>query len=297
MNRFRHLSVARDDRDVVTAALDVAGRSVNVLDGSVIDELSQVVAEIAGDASVRMFVLRSGKEKGFAAGADLAQVRALATGEEVARFLEQGRGLGVLLESLTVPTLAVLHGACLGGGLELAMYCRLRVARDDSSTRLGLPETQLGLIPGWGGTWLLPRLVGPRRGLQMILNATTVDAREAERIGLVQCLAPAGRIEDVVEQLVGDGIAGADLPAASSRSLTGLQRLAFRWRATREIRLLGRSEQDNPAIPAGMRAVRAGALNGREAGLQTERDEFCRVLFDPRSRALLERFFEKRKNE
>jgi 3-hydroxyacyl-CoA dehydrogenase/enoyl-CoA hydratase/3-hydroxybutyryl-CoA epimerase len=291
MTAFRHLRVDRDNRGVVTVVLDVAGRSVNVLDGAVVGELSQVVADVADDASVRTFVLRSGKEKGFAAGADLAQVRALATPDEAMRFMEQGRRLGARLEALTIPTLAVLHGACLGGGLELAMYCRFRVVRDDSSTQLGLPETKLGLIPGWGGTWQLPRLVGPRRGLQMILNGTAVNATEAERSGLVQALASPERFEDTIE-LIGEGIAAASLPPA----VTGMQRLIFRWNAAATMHRRRHEARDNPAIPAALTAVRTGILYGREAGLQVERDEFCRILFDARSRALLDQFFTARKH-
>jgi enoyl-CoA hydratase/carnithine racemase len=177
------------------------------------------------------------------------------------------------------------------------MYCRLRVGRDDPSTRLGLPETKLGLIPGWGGTWLLPRLVGPRRGLRMILHATAVPAREAERIGLVQFLAPPERFDDVVGQLLEDGDTGAERLTSNQPAVTTLQRLAFRLQVAREVRTSRRAGRDNPAILAAVRAVSAGVLGGQETGLQFERDEFCRILFDPRSRALLEQFFSKRKNE
>lgn len=295
MNGFRHVRVSRDDRGVMTAALDVAGRSVNAFDTSVVDELSHVVDDVAADAAARMLILRSTKEKGFAAGADLAQVRALATSEEATQFMEQGRRLGAQLESLTIPTIAVLHGACLGGGLELALFCRLRIARDDQSTKLGLPETKLGLIPGWGGTWLLPHLVGPVRGLRMILDAQSIDAQQAARIGLVQYIAPPEEFDAMVQRVITERIAAGEPRPAHQTSATFLQRLAVRWHAAREQRRR-QSDGANPAIGAALRAVRAGVLYGRDAGLQAERDEFCRILFDPRSRVLLEQFFEQRRH-
>jgi enoyl-CoA hydratase/carnithine racemase len=296
MYDYCHLHVVRNEWGVVTVSLDVAGRSVNVLDGSVVGELSQIVHEVANDASVRMLVLRSAKEKGFAAGADLAEVQALATPDEAVRFMEQGRRLGMQLESLNIPTVALIHGACLGGGLELTMYCRLRIARDDARTSLGLPETKLGLIPGWGGTWLLPRLVGPRRGLPMILAAESVGARESARIGLVHHAVAPDRFEETVDRLIEGWRAGTGFPRPAPTRATIRQRLTARWQNRIEQRRYRRGAQDNPAILAARRAVLAGILHGRDAGLEVEQHEFCRILFDPRSRALLERFFEHRKH-
>ena len=95
---------------------------------------------------------------------------------------------------LPCPTVAVIHGPCLGGGLEFALACRHRIARDDAQTKLGLPEVQLGLIPGWGGTQRLPRLVGLRQALRMILEGATLSAKKAAAAGLVDLAAPPERV-------------------------------------------------------------------------------------------------------
>src|SRR5205085_10295752 len=109
---------------------------------------------------------------------------------------------------LPMLTVAVIHGSCLGGGLELALACGFRVARDDGATRLGLPETQLGVIPGWGGTQRLPRLVGLEAALRMILEGQRLPAARALTLGLVDMMAPPEQFEQAVEAFLTDRLAG-----------------------------------------------------------------------------------------
>ena len=130
-------------------------------------------------------VILSGKPDGFVAGADIEELQALKEPGQVIALLQRGHALMKRLSGLPFPTVAAVHGACLGGGLELALACRFRVATEHPKTKLGVPEVQLGLIPGLGGTQRLPRLIGVPAALDLILTGRQVDARKAKRLGLV----------------------------------------------------------------------------------------------------------------
>ena len=288
MDELQHLHFARDDRGVVTVTLDSPGRSVNVISRAMLADLSRVVDAVARDSSVRMLVLRSDKPKGFAAGADLQEVRALADRSAAEGFLNAGRSLGARLRALSIPTLALLQGTCVGGGLELAMYCRCRFAVDAPDTQLGLPETKLGLIPGWGGTQLLPEWIGPSRAAGMIVASELVSAREAARLGLVQFVWPPSKFDGRVARFLE---LAALPPGKRSGRLGFVSRMRWNWSVGRLRRESQDAAADNPSLYAAVDCIDAGVRRGWDAGLQAERDQFLRILFDPRSRQLLERFF------
>ena len=130
-------------------------------------------------------MILSGKPDGFVAGADIEELQTLQEPGQVIEMLQRGHALMNRLAELPFPTVAAIHGACLGGGLELALACRFRIATEHPKTKLGLPEVQLGLIPGLGGTQRLPRLIGVPAALDLILTGRQVDARKAKRLGLV----------------------------------------------------------------------------------------------------------------
>lgn len=170
------------DGPVATITID-REKALNALDAQTLDELEQVVAEVASNAAVRGALLVGGGEKAFVAGADLkqlAEVRRKGQGADLAR-----RGQAVLraIETCPKPVIACVNGFALGGGLELALACHFRYAT--KGARLGLPEVGLGLIPGYGGTQRLPRLVGRGPGTELVLTGEPIDAAEALRIGLV----------------------------------------------------------------------------------------------------------------
>src|SRR5207248_6781424 len=131
-----------------------------------------------------------------------------------------GQQLFDRVERLPFPTVAVIHGMCLGGGLEFALACRQRVARDDAQTKLGFPEVQLGLIPGWGGTQRLPKLVGLRLALRMILEGATLSAKKAVAAGLVDLAQAPEQFEAEVNRFIDDRLAGRSV-RRSSRGLLG----------------------------------------------------------------------------
>src|SRR5512134_2691051 len=150
---------------IAVLTLDLPGEKVNKLTTPVMDELNSLLERLAAERDIKALVIRSGKEGNFIAGADIAEIRDItdpAIGRELSR---KGQGVFLKLEKLPFPTVAAIHGACLGGGLELALACDHRVITNDPRTVLGQPEVRIGIIPGFGGTQRLPRLVGIVNGL------------------------------------------------------------------------------------------------------------------------------------
>ena len=158
-----------DADGIAWLSCDVPGSSANVLSATVLEALDAQLDDLE-QRRPRGLVIRSGKAGGFIAGADVREFTRLATHAEALQVIRRGQAVFDRLAALPFPTLALIHGYCLGGGLELALACRYRVARDDTGTRLGLPEVRLGIHPGFGGTVRLPALVGSLPALDLMLT-------------------------------------------------------------------------------------------------------------------------------
>jgi enoyl-CoA hydratase/carnithine racemase len=185
---------------VWTLWFDRPDSSHNLLDPCTLDELEARLIDVDGDSVVRCVVIRSAKPAGFCAGADLKTILACDSAADVEEFLV--RGLAVLdhLSRLKVPTVAVVHGVCLGGGLELALACRRRVAlASQAPLQLGCPEVQYGLIPGWGAITKLPRVIGPEDGLGLLISGRSIGYLQARSLGLVDRLAADGDSREAIE--------------------------------------------------------------------------------------------------
>jgi len=169
---------------------DAPGSSVNVLDSATMQELDRTLDELAS-RSFRALVILSGKEKNFIAGADIDEIRRITEPGEAREKSRRGQQIFQKIADLPYPTLAAIHGTCVGGGLELALSCDFRIARDDASTKIGLPEVNLGILPAWGGCQRLPRLIGIERALDMILAGKLLDAAQAYRRGVVDRVVSA----------------------------------------------------------------------------------------------------------
>jgi len=293
MKPYKNFCLCIDARGVATITLDVPGRPLNVLDKSVMAELDHILRELENTPSLAGVVFQSGKESGFLAGADVNAIAGIESATEAMRVIETGQSLFQRIEWLAVPTLAVIHGPCLGGGLELALACDYRVTRNNSSTKLGLPEIKLGLIPGWGGTQRLPRLVGVRQALSMILTGKHVTASQAKRMQLVDLAIEPEHWESDLAGFIDDVLSGKRTPVSHQRT----------WKRTLEDSGIGRrlilhmaanslvSKQENyPALGSALRAIRSAFHKGPE-GFATERNEFIELLATPTCRHLLDLFF------
>jgi enoyl-CoA hydratase len=193
---FRNLLVTSRDR----IALVTINRpdKLNALNAATKTELFELFGKIKNDATVDVVILTGAGEKSFVAGTDIGELTALdaTSGKE---FSEQGQKLLDLIENLGKPVIAAVNGYALGGGCELALACHLRIASENA--KFGQPEVNLGIIPGYGGTQRLARLIGKGRAMEMILTGNQIDASEAFRVGLVNKLVPQGELLSTAENV------------------------------------------------------------------------------------------------
>ena len=210
-------SLQIDEHGIAWVIFDDPLRKVNVLDQSVMESLSDLLeqlARFAGAGLARAVIFISGKEDGFIAGADVDAILEIASAQDGERASRLGQAIFFELENLPLPSVAAIHGICLGGGTELALSCRYRVASDSPKTRIGLPEVQLGILPAWGGTTRLPRLIGLQSSLDLLLTGNPVSASSAQRIGLVSEVLPAKLFREKVRDFA---LRAVDLPRGASR--------------------------------------------------------------------------------
>lgn len=189
---------------VAHLVLDDTEEKLNTLGAAMIAEIKARIAALKNDAQVKAVVIRSGKASGFLAGANLVELQALSASKDAAmdgvRAAEAGQSLMNAIEDLGKPVVAAIHGPALGGGCELALACSARVAAAEGA-RIGLPEVQLGILPGFGGTWRLPRLLSFSVAVPAILSSTNFDGKRALKIGLVDDVAPLEQLPSVAEAL------------------------------------------------------------------------------------------------
>jgi 3-hydroxyacyl-CoA dehydrogenase / enoyl-CoA hydratase / 3-hydroxybutyryl-CoA epimerase len=187
---MRHWILTREADGLADLVFDKAGTTTNTLSSEVFAELNQVLDELDCEPPQGL-IIESGKRNGFIAGADVDEFGTVKTEADAIALVKRGWDTFERLAAVTYPTLALIRGFCLGGGLELALACRYRVVVDEPSTRLGLPEVMLGIVPGWGGMKRLPRLAGAPAALDMMLSGRTIDARRAKQLGVAdECVPP-----------------------------------------------------------------------------------------------------------
>ncbi|MET0332230.1 MAG: 3-hydroxyacyl-CoA dehydrogenase NAD-binding domain-containing protein [Dyella sp.] len=199
--RFNHWKTSIDDSGVVTLSLDRAQSSVNAISREVLDELGQIVERMAIGKPAGLIV-HSAKRSGFAVGADIKEFVDYARRGDVQDNIENGQRIFEALARLPFPTVAAIHGACMGGGTELALACRQRIAVDEDTTKIALPEVMLGIHPGWGGTARLPRLIGATEALPLMLTGKSLSARRARSLGVVDRLVHADALLAEAHQML-----------------------------------------------------------------------------------------------
>ncbi|MGO4551950.1 3-hydroxyacyl-CoA dehydrogenase NAD-binding domain-containing protein [Lysobacter sp. 2RAF19] len=202
--RFSHWRAESAADGIVVLSFDRAGESVNTLAQDVLLELDAILERLALDPP-KGLVLRSAKVAGFIAGADIREFAAFDAKGTVGDALRRGQQVFQRLAELRCPTVAAIHGHCMGGGTELALACRYRVASNDASTRMGLPEVKLGIYPGWGGSVRLPRLVGAPAAFDMMLTGRALSAKQAKAIGLVDKVVEPAMLTDAAIELARKG--------------------------------------------------------------------------------------------
>ncbi len=293
--RTHALTTAIED-GVAVVTLDLPGESINKFSRAVRNEFAAILSQLESDASVRAMVIISGKPEIFVAGADIHEFVAARTADAAARLSRDGQKLLDRVAAWKKPIVAAIHGTCLGGGLELILACHYRVASDHPKTVLGAPEVQLGLLPGAGGCNRLPRAVGLRAALEMILTGKSIRATKAFKTGLVEELVPPAILRDVA---VAAAKRLAEHPVRRRRGPRGVVAWLMDRSAPGQALVLKRARAMTlkqtgghyPAPLAALDTIRFSLANGMEQGLEYEAEQFGRMAVTDVSRRLVEIFF------
>ncbi len=273
MSSFTY-EVNKDGVAIVT--FDLPHEKVNKLTVAVMNEMDRLLDEFAGKKEIKALVFRSGKEGNFIVGADIAEIRNVTEDTTGETFARRGQAVFAKFEALPFPTVAAIHGPCMGGGLELALACDYRIVSNDQKTALALPEVKLGIIPGFGGTQRLPRLVGLTNALDMILSGKSVYAKKAKRIGLSDEVTYKEILTDRAVVMAENAIGKPRLKGIRSKQplvLTlGLNNPLTRLLMYRvaEKNVLKETHGNYPAPLAALDSVRYGLAHSREEGYAHE---------------------------
>ena len=284
--------------DVAVLTLDLPGEPVNTLSPAVGAEFAAELERLGKDDAVKAIVFASGKQD-FLVGADVKWLGSLHTAADGERASREGQQGFDRLASFHKPVVAAIHGACLGGGLEWAMACQGRVASDAPRTQLGLPEVQLGLLPGAGGTQRLPRLIGVQAALDLILTGKAVRAAKARKLGLVDEVVPPAILVDVAVERARALASGAGRPRPRRSPRETVTRAALEGNplgrrllfSEARKQLLKKSGGHYPAPERALDVVREGLERGLEAGQRAEARAFGELLTTEVSARLRELFF------
>lgn len=287
-----------DDDGLAWLVLDRPDSRVNLLTAGLMQRLDDALGEVeeaAATGRIKALILRSAKPGNFIAGADIEQIREIRDPVEGGTKAAQGQRIFLRLERLPVPTVAAIRGACLGGGAEMVLACRYRVAADTPETRIGLPEVRLGIIPGFGGTVRLPRLVGLRSAVELIVTGRAVSARSAERMGLVDERVPAAGFEARVRRFAWERIGAGRASRRRRRSLperlldeTAPGRRLVLWQARR--RVLAETRGHYPAPLAALDTIRDTMALPLEQALEREAEALGRLIATDVSKNLIHVF-------
>lgn len=306
-------TVELDEHGIATATLDDADEPFNTVSSKLTADMETILGHCERSSDIRGLVFASGKPKSFIVGANIKELDGITAARQGAELSRRSQDLFARVAGLTKafgkPVVAAIDGPALGGGLELALACSHRIASDRSHTKLALPEVQLGLIPGAGGTQRLPRLIGVANALDMILTGKNVRPSKAARLGLVDEVVPAAILIDRARALA---LAAADGKESEKRGwarvaeiaqgLTDteyLQQLALEengvglkvlFRKARE-KLIAKTRGNYPAPEAALDVIRIGATEGESAGYAAESERFGELLMSSESKALISIFF------
>ncbi|MRJ41075.1 MULTISPECIES: fatty acid oxidation complex subunit alpha FadJ [Idiomarina] len=282
----------RDDH-VAVIHIDVPGESMNTLKASFADEVAHVLNQLEQHQDLRGVVLISDKPGSFVAGADISMIDACTNAADAESLARQGQAMFDRIEQLAVPVVAAIDGACLGGGLELALACHYRIATDNNRTVIGLPEVQLGLLPGSGGTQRLPRLIGIQKALPLILAGKQLRAKQARKLGIVDDVVPASILLDAaVEKAL------ASKAKVRKVKLKGVSKVLegtsfgrnFMFKKARE-QAQAKAKGNYPALDKIIDTLACGASKGFQAGLAYEAKQFGELAMTPESKELRQIFF------
>ena len=282
----RNVRLTIRDDGICVLTFDRPGSSANIFDARTLIELDEELAFIERQTQLKGVILTSAKKSIFVAGLDLSTLTDGATPDEVRAIIERGQSVMNHLASLNIPTVAAIHGAALGGGCEVCLACDYRLASPDRATKIGLPETNIGLLPGWGGSTRLPRLIGLPKALGIILAGKTLAAKQALKLGLVDEIAPA---ESLIAAATRKLRAGKPLRPAHWFVNNALVAALIAPRARRQV--LRKTRGHYPAVLKALEVVTRGITKPVATSLLLERDGILELSQTSACQNLIRIFF------
>lgn len=278
------------DDDIGIITIDVVDEKVNTLKAEFAQQINKILQHAQQHPKLKGLVLVSGKRDSFIAGADINMIARCQQASEAEALAKKGQAVMAHIAGLKVPVVAAIHGACLGGGLELALACDSRICSLDEKTQLGLPEVQLGLLPGSGGTQRLPRLIGVPKALDMMLTGRSIRAKQALRLGLVDDAVPYAILLQTALERVRRGRVGNRELSFQARLMQGPVGKALLFYLVRK-QTRAKSKGHYPATEKIIDVVQTGVNEGSSAGYQAEMRAFGELVMTPQSVALRGLFF------
>ncbi len=276
---------------------DAPNTKANTLGTPILLRLADILAEVEEDKSLGALVLVSKKPSIFIAGADIAEIKTLTSGGDPVEFLNKIHHIFNFLEALPIPSIAAIHGACMGGGTELSLSCDYRMASDAPETKIALPEVNLGIIPGWGGTQRMPRLIGLEKGLDLVLSGRAVDGKAAKRLGLVDKVAP----KEVLEE---KAIAWANELAKTRAKRKSMHQKDFKEKVLETVpggkwlvfdlakkKLMEKTKGHYPAPLAALEVIKQTYGGSLEKGLRAEAEAFGELVKGPVAQNLIHVYY------
>ncbi|HDM8208274.1 TPA: fatty acid oxidation complex subunit alpha FadJ [Vibrio campbellii] len=292
MSEQKAFSLKIDEQNIAWLAIDVPNEKMNTLQAAFADEMKEIFAQLKDTSGVKGMIIHSLKPDNFVAGADVRMLEACTTASEAEALAKQGQDLFQQLSDLPYPVVAAIHGPCLGGGLELALACDYRVCTDSDKTRLGLPEVQLGLLPGSGGTQRLPRLIGLLPSLDLILTGKQLRAKKAKKLGVVDACVPETVLLDVAKMHVEKGKKKGKQKQSTKEKLMSGSGLGRKFVFEQAAKKTNEKTRGNyPATVAILEVIQHGLEKGFAQGQELEAKRFGELVMSSESKALRSIFF------
>ncbi|WP_238928507.1 fatty acid oxidation complex subunit alpha FadJ [Vibrio sp. S17_S38] len=280
-----------DSDNLAWLAIDVPNEKMNTLQAEFSDQMKTIFDQLDSKKSeVKGLIVHSLKPDNFIAGADVRMLEACQSSLEAEQLATQGQQMFSRLSALPFTVVAAIHGPCLGGGLELALGCDYRVCSDDGATKLGLPEVQLGLLPGSGGTQRLPRLIGLLNSLDLILTGKLLRAKKAVKLGLADVCVPKSILLEAAKDYIAKPKRKVKIDIKEKLiANTKMGRKVIFEQAAKKTKQKTRGNY--PATKAILKVIEYGLENGIEKGFAKEAHEFGQLVMTPESQALRSIFF------
>lgn len=289
--KTQHIQLTIND-NIATLCFDMYNEKANKLSHDVLKELQYHIEELKKNLSIKVLLFTSAKENIFIAGADIHEIKSMTDEDEIYNRLTWVHTLFNDIEQLPYPTVAVINGACMGGGLELALCCDYRIATNKNKTKLSLPEIKLGIFPGFGGTQRLPRLIGLMNALDLILSGKNLNAKKAFKIGLVDHYFSPGYLQYKTEELIQNLL--SNKPIRRKKPFKIIEEFGF----TRQIifkkakeKLTKKVHRNFKGPYEALQVIENTFSKPLKEGIEKEARAFCSLAITPQSKHLIDLFF------